>query len=79
MLSCRLSDVNTAEQLVVICRQFQEDIDVIHGRYVIDGKSTLGVVSLIGNIVSLEINTSNEQIKKEFEKEIIKLNESVGD
>lgn len=79
MLSCRLSDVNTAEQLVVICRQFQEDIDVIHGRYIIDGKSTLGVVSLIGNIVSLEINTSNEQIKTEFEKEIIRLNESVGD
>ena len=79
MLGCRLNDVSTAEHLVSICRQFEEEIDVIHGRYIIDGKSTLGVVSLIGNIVSLEINTSNEKNKEKFEKEIMKLNESVGD
>ena len=70
MLSCRLNDVSTAEHLVLICRQFEEEIDVIHGRYIIDGKSTLGVVSLIGNIVSLEINTSNEKIKKSLKKKL---------
>lgn len=43
-----IDTIQSAENLVSVCRSFKDDVDVIYGRQVIDGKSLLGVVSLMG-------------------------------
>lgn len=77
MINCKLTNFDCAQELVCVCRRYDEDIDVICGRYVIDGKSTLGVASLVGNHVSIEINTEDESVKRKFKEEMeAALNES---
>lgn len=75
MLSCKLDTIETAKRLVGICDKYDEDIDVIHRRQVIDGKSLVGVISLVGNIVSLDIITNDSDVKDNFEKDIMSLQE----
>ena len=72
MLSCRLNNIKDAQDLVWFCTKFDEDIDVLYQRQVIDGKSVLGVMSLIGNMVTVEILSNDEDVKKLFEKEFTK-------
>ena len=72
MLSCRLNNIKDAQDLVWFCTRFDEDIDVLYQRQVIDGKSVLGVMSLIGNMVTVEILSNDEDVKKLFEKEFTK-------
>ena len=77
MINCKLINFDCAQELVCVCRRYDEDIDVICGRYISDGKSTLGVASLVGNHVSIEINTEDGAVKEKFKKEMEKaLNES---
>lgn len=77
MINCKLINFDCAQELVSVCRRYEEDIDVICGRYIIDGKSTLGVASLVGSHVSIEINTEDGSVKEKFKKEMEKaLNES---
>lgn len=66
MLSFHLQSVNDAEKLSNFCKQFREEIDVIHGRQIIDGKSVLGVISLVGSVVSVEILSEDNNIKNNF-------------
>lgn len=72
MLNCRLNNIKDAQDLVWFCARFDEDIDVLYQRQVIDGKSVLGVMSLIGNTVTVEILSNDEDVKKLFEKEFTK-------
>lgn len=73
MLNCKLDSLDKVEKLVTYCRKFEEDIDVIYGRQVIDAKSLFGVVALIGNTVSLDILTDNRNVKGEFLDGLLKL------
>lgn len=66
MISYRIENTEKAERLVSLCRQFTEDIDVIYGRQIIDGKSILGVISLVGDIVSLEVITDSQRVRDTF-------------
>lgn len=68
MLSCQLSSIDDAKKLVNLCMQYGEDIDVIHRRQIIDGKSLLGVISLVGNMVSVEMLTENKDTEMAFKK-----------
>lgn len=71
MVSYFIKDVDSAKKLVSVCEKYEEaEIDVIYGRQIIDGKSILGVMSLIGKIVSININSQNKNNKDKFEKEI---------
>lgn len=71
MVSYFLQDVDSAKKLVSVCEKYEEaEIDVIYGRQIIDGKSILGVMSLIGRIVSIKVNSSNKDDEENFEKEI---------
>lgn len=67
MISYNLMDANAAEYLVNVCRKFHEDIDIIYQRQIIDGKSMLGVMSLIGHIVAIKINTNDDDVKHALE------------
>lgn len=72
MINYNITDPASAENLVRACRKFNEDIDVIYQRQVIDAKSILGVMSLIGHVVSLRILTDDEHVEHLFETEIYK-------
>lgn len=60
MISVNLDSFEKATRIVAICSKYSEDIQVdVHcGRYVVDGASILGVLSCVGNWVTLEVMTS---------------------
>lgn len=72
MLNCKLNNIRDAQDLVWFCMNFDEDIDVLYQRQVIDGKSILGVMSLIGNTVTIEMLSNDDNAKANFEKEFAK-------
>lgn len=67
----KLNSVNNAALFVKKCDEFEEDIDYIHGRYVIDAKSIMGIMSTdLGESVKVEIHTDNVEIIAKFKEEI---------
>lgn len=49
------------------CDKFQEDIDVNSGKYVIDGKSYLGVLSIaLCREVEVKIHTNDKAVTDKF-------------
>lgn len=72
MLSFNLDSGKSAMNLVRLCEKYHDEmaIDVIYGRYIIDGCSTLGVHSLIGHIVALEPQSDNKDLIEQFGKEL---------
>lgn len=72
MLFLKLDTLEMANKLCEICDKYKEcmDVDIIYGRQLIDGRSILGVVSLLGHIVKIKPVTSDENIIREFSDEI---------
>lgn len=70
MISFYLGSSDDAEHLINLCRKYNFDIDVVHRRYIIDGKSILGIMSLVGNTVGIDLITDDEDIKEEFRKKL---------
>lgn len=67
----KLGSVNDAALFVKKCGEFIEDIDYIHGRYVIDAKSIMGVLSTaIGEVSKVEIHTDNVEVINKFKEEM---------
>lgn len=72
-LKIKLNSVNDVAMFVKVCERFEEDIDYKHGRYVIDAKSIMGILSTtIGDIALVNIITDNNKVKEVF-KEKVKL------
>lgn len=72
MLNYNLNSWESARKLLNMCDKYRGkmEIDVIHGRYVIDAYSVLGVHSLVGHVVSLEPQTGDEKLLKQFSKDL---------
>ena len=71
MVFLNLDSLDKVTKLVKVCEKYDSiDFDVIHGRYVINGKSVLGVSSLIGNIVKIEPNTTDSLLTTYIIKEL---------
>lgn len=72
MWKIKLDTVNKCEKLVDACIRFQHkiNIDICYGRYLIDGCSILGVMSLIPHEVEIWIPKTDENITAAFEEEI---------
>ena len=72
MVFLNLDTLDKANKLVKICEKYDIDFDVLYGRYIIDGKSVLGVTSLIGHIIKIIPNTNDilllEYIIKDLEE-----------
>ena len=72
MIFLNLETLDKANKLVKICEKYDIDFDVLYGRYIIDGKSVLGVTSLIGHIIKIVPNTNDilllEYIIKDLEE-----------
>ena len=50
MIFLNLDSLDKASNLTKVCEKYDVDFDVLYGRYTIDGKSVLGVASLISPI-----------------------------
>ena len=68
MLNFNLDSVQAAEKLVKLCERYCDiaDIDVNCGRHSIDGRSLMGVISLIGNFVTVNPQTDDQDIIRKF-------------
>lgn len=69
MTAYNIRTFEDAQNLVKLCDKYNKEltIDVIHGRYMVDGCSVLGVMSLVGNIVTVE---AEGEKKDEFYAEL---------
>lgn len=57
-------------QFVDLCNTFESDIDLSKDHYITDGKSYLGVSTLIGSACCININSSNNEEIEKFNKEM---------
>lgn len=69
MLNYNLDSIQSAEKLVKLCERYRDitDIDVNCGRHSIDGRSLMGAISLIGNFVTVNPQTDDQDIIRKFE------------
>lgn len=74
MLSFNIDSMKSAKNLIQLCEKYHDrmEVDVIHGRYIIDGCSMLGVHSLLGHTVTLEPQTDDKKLVEQFGKELEK-------
>jgi len=70
MVNIKLETVQQANELVDIFKSYEEEVDVLRGRYCIDGKSFLGLIELIGSFASVSINTDSIEVKNKFIAEV---------
>ena len=72
MLSFNIDSRESAEKLIRLCEKYRDDmdIDIMHGRTVVDGCSLLGVTSLIGRFVTVVPNTTDTEMLQKFEEEL---------
>ena len=67
----KLGSINDAALFVRKCGEFKEDIDYIHGRYVIDAKSIMGVMSTdLRDVAMVSIHTEDIEVAEKFKEEI---------
>ena len=64
IMRIKLNTLNDANSLVKSIDKYNYDIDAVCGRYVIDAKSIMGLLSLI--------HTNNKDVISKFEEDISK-------
>lgn len=72
MLSFNLDSKESAEKLIRLCEKYRDDteVDVICGRQTVDGRSLLGVMSLIGHFVTVRPVTNDSDVAERFSEEL---------
>ena len=65
--------LNTAKEVMMfvnICGQFDCDVNCKHGRYIIDGKSIIGMINFIDKDIEVDFNCDDERVVELFRDEI---------
>lgn len=72
MLSFNIDSKESAEKLIRLCEKYRDDteVDVICGRQTVDGRSLLGVISLIGHFVTVKPQTDDKSIVERFSEDL---------
>lgn len=72
MLSFNIDSKESAEKLIRLCEKYRDDteVDVICGRQTVDGRSLLGVISLIGHFVTVKPQTDDKSIVERFGEDL---------
>lgn len=75
MIFLKLDNLEKAKELCKVCDSYKEQmyIDILYGRYTIDGCSMLGVASLLGNVVEIKPCTNDENLMKLFLADVEKI------
>lgn len=69
MFEIKIGDISKAIGFVKACEKFNEDINYYYGRFIIDAKSLLGILSCsVEKPAKVEILTDNENVKDNFYK-----------
>ena len=65
----RLNTIEKVKNFVSRVSTFECDVDIIYGRYVIDGKSMMGIFSLnlMNPITVMILSNDEEELKRFFE------------
>lgn len=72
MFKIKIGNISKAIDFVKVCEKFKEDINYCYGRFIIDAKSLLGILSCnVEEPANVEILTTNTAVVDEF-KEAIK-------
>ncbi len=72
-MTVRLNTPNDAALFTTVCARYDEDIDYQVGRYTVDAKSLMGILSLcLGKRALVRMNTHSEDVFNDF-KDNIKL------
>lgn len=73
MFKVLLPDVISVGIFVKTCEQFDEEVDYKYNRYIINGKSIMGILSCdLSKPAEVNILTKDPDVIKEFEKAIEK-------
>ena len=71
-MKIKLNTLNDANSFVKTIDKYDYDIDAVCGRYVIDAKSIMGLLSLgIPKEVNVIIHTNNKDVISNFEDDIL--------
>lgn len=66
-MKIRLNDMKDVQKFVNKCGMFEDDVMLSSDRYVVDGKSLLGILSLdLSKPIDLEIDTDDISTKHVF-------------
>ena len=66
-IKIKISTVSDINNFLIATQSFESDIDLVYGRYVIDGKSTLGIHSLdLSKPIEVVIISDDEEEIKKF-------------
>lgn len=66
-IKVNLDSVDKVKEFVGIAGQVSEDLDLVHGKYVIDAKSLMGIFSLdLSKPLDLTINSDDEDRVEEI-------------
>lgn len=72
MLSFNLNSKESAENLIRLCEKYHDDmeVDIVHSRQTVDGCSLMGVISLLGNFVTVRPNCEDDEMIQKFADEL---------
>ena len=70
MIAFKIETFTDAQNLVNICNKYPFNIDIIYSTQTVDGKSFLGVSSLLGNYVGVIPITDDKDTIIKFENDI---------
>ena len=66
-IKIKISTVSDINNFLIATQSFESDIDLVYGRYIIDGKSTLGIHSLdLSKPIEVVIISDDEEEIKKF-------------
>ena len=66
-LTLQFKNPDEVKKFVGITSQYSEDMHLVHGRYVVDAKSILGIFSMdLTKPVELVCETANENLKADL-------------
>ena len=68
--SILVKDAKDVKDISSILNKYEEDIDVKKGRYVIDGKSIVGLLMFIGMIVDIVLLNKNKSVAEKMRKDL---------
>lgn len=67
----KLPNVNDVALFCAKCGEFEEDIDYVCGRYTVDAKSLIGILSVsLNRKCNVKLHTDDEKTKNKFLKNI---------
>lgn len=71
IMRVKLNTLNDANSFVKAIDKYDYDVDAVCGRYVIDAKSIMGLLSLgIPKSIDVIIHTNNKNVINDFENDI---------